>query len=54
MFRESVGNYKLNQYMNREDFRSLKRAIVAKRPSDLQKLQVLWLEEVSKEINHGV
>jgi hypothetical protein len=40
--------------MNREDFRSLKRAIVANKPSDLQKLQLAWAEAITKEINHGV
>lgn len=48
MFRESVGDYKLNRYMNRKEFRSLMKAMKKKNPNQYDQVFLNWVERVDK------
>jgi hypothetical protein len=50
MFRETIGNYKFNRYLNRKDYRALIRAMKKKEKNQYDLAQVKWLEKVSKNV----
>jgi hypothetical protein len=50
MFRESIGNYKLNRYMNRKEFRALMKAIKKKNPNQYDQAMLNWASQRSSNV----
>ena len=50
MFRETIGDYKFNRYINRADYRALMRAMKKKNKNQYDQAQVNWLEKVGKNV----
>jgi hypothetical protein len=48
MFRESIGDYKINRYMNREEFRFLMRSLKKKDKNRYDQRVENWAQRVDK------
>ena len=53
MFRQSIGEYKLNQYINRKDYRAMLKAMKKKDKNIYDQAVLNWLNRKSKNVNGG-
>jgi hypothetical protein len=50
MFRETVGDYKVNAYINRSNYRALLKAMKKKDKNQYDTAQINWLERMTKRV----